>query len=245
MGIGDEIMAVGQAKLLHTRTGAQVVIVDRIGRPRWHPIWDYNPRLLRTKTGRMQILMNGPGVRPYVMQKTADRWTWRRFDLQPGEIYFTEPEVKWGAQRGGRIVVEPNVKGTNEGNKDWGWERWVEFARRTPNLVQVGPSGTRLLPGVDFVETPEFRMAAAVLGKSLAYVGTEGALHHAAAAMGVPAVVIFGGFISPDITGYASHRNLFTGGVACGSRLACQHCRDSMAAISVDDVIQNLSEILR
>ena len=36
----------------------------------------------------------------------------------------------------------------------------------------------------------------------------EGGLHHAAAALGMPAVVLFGGMISPRNTGYDVHVNL-------------------------------------
>jgi hypothetical protein len=62
-------------------------------------------------------------------------------------------------------------------------------------------------------------------------------LHHAAAALGVPAVVIFGGFISPAVTGYAAHANIFTGDdLGCGNINPCPHCRAAMERISVDQV---------
>jgi FkbM family methyltransferase len=53
-------------------------------------------------------------------------------------------------------------------------------------------------------------MAAGVLSGASLLISPEGGLHHAAAALGVRAVVIFGGFISPATTGYALHTNLFT-----------------------------------
>lgn len=237
-------MATAMAKLIQHRNPLPVVITDLRGRPRWHPIWENNPRIQRELRGRYQTLVNGPNARPYVAAKNEKRWTWKPFNIQPGEIYLTEAEKTFGARYAGRILVEPNTKGTNEGNKDWGWDRWQEFAKRVPNLLQVGPAGTRRLDGVEFVETPDFRLAAAVLAVSQAYCGTEGAMHHAAAALGVRAVVIFGGFISPAVTGYSMHRNLFTGGTACGSRVQCLHCRQAMAKISVDMVERNLKEIL-
>lgn len=237
-------MASGHAKRMHERNGVPVLILDVKGRPRWHPIWENNPRIARTASGRFQLLRNGPGARDYIAAKSPTRWTWKASRLTPGEIYLSEAERSFAREHAGHVIVEPNVKGTNEGNKDWGFERWQEFARRTPNLLQLGPPGARRLDGVPFIETADFRLAAAVLAVSKAYVGAEGAMHHAAAAMSVPAVVLFGGFISPDVTGYAAHRNLFTGGRACGSRVACEHCRRAMDLITVEMVASNLKEIL-
>jgi ADP-heptose:LPS heptosyltransferase len=64
------------------------------------------------------------------------------------------------------------------------------------------------------------------------YIGPEGGLHHGAAAVGIPAVVLFGGFIPPQVTGYKTHVNL-TGGADffCGSLQACKHCAEAMERI--------------
>ena len=70
-------------------------------------------------------------------------------------------------------------------------------------------------------------------------------MHHAAAALGIDAVVLFGGFISPQITGYEYHANL-TGGVkACGNLYTCAHCRKAMDSISIDDVLTPIMERLQ
>jgi ADP-heptose:LPS heptosyltransferase len=80
------------------------------------------------------------------------------------------------------------------------------------------------------------RQASAVLAGAALLISPEGGLHHAAAALGLRAVVIFGGFISPATTGYDLHRNFFTGGQACGMRLACAHCAEAMARITPEEV---------
>jgi hypothetical protein len=71
-------------------------------------------------------------------------------------------------------------------------------------------------------------------------------MHHGAAAMNIPAVVLFGGFVPPAVTGYDSHTNL-TGGAefACGSFRYCEHCIAAMKAISVDEVVTAALEHLR
>jgi hypothetical protein len=64
-------------------------------------------------------------------------------------------------------------------------------------------------------------------------------MHHGAAAVGVGGVVLFGGFIPPQTTGYAIHANLTGGAEACGSLAACAHCRDAMDRIEVEEVVEH------
>ena len=47
------------------------------------------------------------------------------------------------------------------------------------------------------------------MSKTHLFVGTHGGLSHAAAALNLKAVVIFGGFIDPKILGYKMHKNMF------------------------------------
>jgi ADP-heptose:LPS heptosyltransferase len=99
--------------------------------------------------------------------------------------------------------------------------------------------GRDKLNGVKLVTTPTFRDALAVMSLADVALVPEGGMHHGAAAVGIPAVVLFGGFIPPDVVGYDTHVNL-TGGATgfCGSLDKCHHCRDALAAISVEEVYQ-------
>lgn len=247
MGIGDEIMASGQARKLFDRTKTPVLIVDASRRPRWSPVWEGLPYIARRPAGRYQPMINGPGARPYIAAKGERQWLWRKFDLRPGEIALTEAERDMASHHAGFIVVEPNIKGTNGGNKAWIWGRWQALADALPGqVIQFAANAdTQVLRGVRVLRTPSFRDACAVLAQSRALVTTEGGLHHAAAALGVPAVVLFSHFIAPSITGYHTHRNIYHAGAPCGSRTECQACRASMEAITVEEVIRNLQEIVR
>jgi hypothetical protein len=246
MGWGDELIASGQAKAMQRFDPRPVLIIDKWGRPRWSDVWNGNPRIARNREGSFQSLLNGPNVRPYISKKTPTHWVWRQFQCEPGELYLTAAEREFAEPYRGAILIEPNVKPKPEAvNKAWHWSRWQDVAYSgIGKMIQVGPAKTRTLADVLLVETPTFRHACAVLSVCRAYVGTEGGLHHAAAAFGVPAVVLFGGFISPDVTGYATHHNLYRGGKACGSRLRCLHCAEAMNAISVEEVAENLQAIL-
>ena len=66
------------------------------------------------------------------------------------------------------------------------------------------------------------------------FIGTEGGMHHAAAALNKKAVIIFGGHISPNITGYSFHKNLYIDDESspCGNKLKCKHCEECLNKIT-------------
>ncbi len=246
VGLGDWIMATSQVKTMHERNGGIPIVVMGVQQRRfmWSEVFDHNPRIIRRPEGRHQILVNGPNARPYISAKYQTRWVWKKWDISPGEIYLTPSERMFAQRYKGCVLIEPHTK-IADGNKAWQWERWQTVIGEMPNVrfVQTGPFNTRPLEGVEFAAT-SFRQAAAILSVARAFVGTEGALHHAAAALGVPAVVLWSEFISPEITGYASQRNIRHAGDPCGARIHCVGCKISMGLITVEEVIGNLSEVL-
>ena len=77
------------------------------------------------------------------------------------------------------------------------------------------------------VKTPTFRDALAILRNAALFVGTDGALHHAAAALSIPAIVIWTGFSSPEHLGYDDQINLHDGSAPCGYYGGiCSHCAE-------------------
>ncbi len=162
----------------------------------------------------------------------------------PGEMFFSEKELNFAAAQGsGFVVIEPNVPWHKSiaKNKDWGLHRYQAVAddlRRSGYRVIEFAFGQFRLTGVDILLAADFRSALAVLARAALYIGPEGGLHHGAAAVGIPAVVLFGGWIPPQVTGYDSHTNLTAGDNACGRLTTCRHCKDAMAAIAVDRVLR-------
>jgi ADP-heptose:LPS heptosyltransferase len=252
--MGDELMAAGQARLLHQLNPQPVVIVDARGMARRHELWHGVPYIIQRPRGAPHHrLVNAPGVRPYIAAKTPERWKWKPFKPTPAEVIFTPDELAFAEPYRDMVMIEPNGKAIGHTNKQWVPERWGELLDvMVPSMrlddspfVQCGPPGTHFLDEVvRHVTTPTFRHALAVLSVCRAFVGTEGGLMHGAAAVGTPAVILWSEFISPEITGYAQHRNIRHAGKPCGMRRDCPTCRASMAAISVDEVVCNLREIL-
>jgi ADP-heptose:LPS heptosyltransferase len=78
------------------------------------------------------------------------------------------------------------------------------------------------------------------------FTGPEGGMHHAAAATDLKAVVIFGGHISPDLTGYNFHKNLYVNDTQspCGNKMPCDHCKKCLEKITPEMVIKEIKKII-
>ena len=246
MGWGDEIIAAGQArKNAQGNRSMRTMIRDRFGNIREHEAWRGNPRIVKPSdrmVGQIVKIVNGPGARPYISQKTSMRWVWKDWECPVGEIYLSEEEKKFAEAFSPQVIIEPWLKGKASPNKQWGLEKWnalVGLLRKHGLRVwQLGPEDTFVLPKVERIVTPSMRLACAVLARAKFAVLPEGGLHHAAAALGVPSAVIFGGYISPKQTGYSCQTNLFTAQEPCGMRIACKHCRTAMEKIEPAQVAE-------
>jgi hypothetical protein len=245
MGLGDNLMATGFAKgaAKHGKRIAfgngETILWDQYS----EQIFQYNPNIARPGDEGASDLEWIPfykGNRLYNKHDLAkERWIWNYdFKAVPGEMFFTEKELKFAKGFGnGFVLIEPHVP-TYKGcapNKTWSLNRYrnvVQMLKIKGHDVRQFSHAGDALPGVGAIHAPTFRHALAVLSQAALYIGPEGGLHHGAAAVGVPAVVIFGGFIPPQVTGYRHHINL-TGGTDhfCGSLTPCKHCEEAMLAI--------------
>lgn len=256
-------MAAGQAERLYRESPGSrlpVMILDKSRQPRWCDLWQGNPAIVspayRLSGQPYQTLVNSVGCRPYIQYPfTAVRGLrftdWRARD-HVGHLYFTAGELALGEQVradvGPFVVMEPDVKPLSSPNKRWGIERFAAVVAALPDVTFVRVHGDDCLPfaPVRNIQTRSFRASCAILAASDGYVGTEGGLHHAAAALGKPAVVIFGGFISPRATGYDSpHINIADKGPGspCGTWLPCRHCQRAMDRITVTRVVNAVRQM--
>lgn len=258
MGIGDNLMASGMARGAWARG-------KRIAFGNGHKIvWDQhsemifrgNPNIARPGmvNGRhVEWIRYHKGHRVYNRHDVSnDRWVWNYdFRAVPGEVYFDDREKKEGARYGsGFVLVEPEVVSwkSSAPNKDWGrsnYQKVVDALKSGGCRVCqfVHDKSEAPLEGVEPLRTRGFRDALAVLSHASMYIGPEGGLHHGAAAVGIPAVVIFGGFIPPQVTGYPGHKNLTGGAEACGSLKPCRHCQDAMQRITVEEVVESARDV--
>ena len=235
-------MATGMARGAAAR-GVRIAFGDGrriIWGPWCEQAFRHNPNIAHAVGGGIEWIKYYKGHRTYNRVGNG-RWIWHYdFKATPGEFFFDAKEQALALERPG-ILIEPNVPWQKSVavNKDWGIARYQMLAnwlRRAGIAVFQFSYGRERLAGVEVINVASFREAAAALsGMQLAIV-PEGGLHHAAAAVGTPAIVIFGGFVPPQVTGYADHVNLTGTEQACGSWTQCMHCRSALNTITVEQV---------
>lgn len=248
MGFGDAIMASAWARRAKQENPDAKIFLGRPGKPEWSVVWENNPNISKDyKPGDKAVFVpHYTGCRPYIAGTTGANIIYAEDHRAiPGDIFLTDEEMEPFRQYAGSILIEPHIKGSFSGNKAWFWDRWVEVAKALPS-IQIGDKSKRPLPGAKRVHTGNFRQALAAVSQASLVITTDGALHHAAAALGKPAVVLWGARTHPKILGYDTHANLYTGsGESCGSMSPCPHCIDAMKRISVEMVIEAAREASR
>lgn len=236
MGLGDWIMATADAKEVNERHGVRVVFGDG-DKKHYSEVFDRNPRIAKelNKGERFAWIRNHPSCRPYIKQIHKDHFDFHEeFKVKPGELYPSNPQ-----KDNGYIIVEPNVKNAFMLGRNKAWERnnWIELVKHLDNWKQLGTGG--FLDKDHAIITPTFDDALNVLAGAKLLITTDGALHHAAAALGIHAIVLWGGVASPKNLGYDSHINIWHGDKPCGSHSKlCEHCRQAMAKITVKEVLE-------
>lgn len=273
MGYGDEILATGLARGAKAR-GKRIAFGSQnkiIFSPWSEQMFRYNENIAfpgDERSDDLEWIQHHKGSRLYnKLAPSRMRWLWNtNFNPTPGELFFSDEELEFAEQFGsGFVLIEPNVPRHKSvaNNKDWGHHKYSAVAKILSGegyrVLQFNyPTVRHRLDSAALVTAPTFRHALAVLGRAALYIGPEGGLHHGAAADKLrasdkslvagptPAVVLFGSFIPPKVTGYQMHTNL-TGGAMefCGRLSDCRHCRQAMGSISVDHVLGAARRYLR
>lgn len=237
MGLGDWIMATADAKEVNERHNVRVVFGD--GQNRFYDeVFDRNPRIAKElrQGERFAWVKNYPGRRPYIKEITKERFIFHPdFKAKAGELF---PKSN---NKNGYVIIEPNVKQNFwiGKNKDWGIENWRALVSKLDcDWRQIGTDN--FLDKHHALRTKSITDAISVLAGAKLLITTDGALHHAAAALGIPAIVLWGGMASPTNLGYDSHINLWHGDEPCGSHSKkCMHCYNAMRKITVDEVLES------
>lgn len=204
MGYGDFLLAAGQAKLIHQRTGKKVAIGNG-NEIQQHELYGYVPYLCNPKKcdEGFDWLLDWNGHRDYISMKERDEDG--KKILVFNKNYKAEPCVlDVEPIPNDYIIIEPNIKPGAPPAKQWHRYQEVVDAIDEPFLQFNLPT----LSGVDAQKTTILEAAQWMAGCRF-YVGTEGFLHHLAAAFGKPAVVLFGGYAPPSVLGYDFHTNIY------------------------------------
>ena len=223
-------------------TGKKVKLGDGV-RMSWDgQVFANNPRMASNSDTDVVWVKNYQGHRPYLKGTKNGRLLFNDdYKPRPGEIYFNQAEKK-NIEKIDKdyIVVEPNVKKLYIHTVNKAWHGWEQLLKHDLPWLQLGDVSVERY--TNWTETATFRDALQVLSKAKLFVGTDGGLHHAAAALGIPSVVIWTGFTSPRHLGYDTHRNIHDGSEPCGTYdSVCQHCLLKSKAISVEQVLDAIN----
>jgi ADP-heptose:LPS heptosyltransferase len=250
MGIGDDLIGTGLAKDAFAKFGKRVAFGNGqniIWGPWSRLIFKNNPNVAPPGSERSENLLwmaYYKGCRVY-NKSNGDRWIWNRnFAVKAGEIYFDDNDQTFDQLDFDFVLIEPNVpKKLGTINKAWNFNNYQALVDRLPatRFVQCDYGG-RLLKNVTTIKTTNFREACSVLRKARLAILPEGGMHHAAAALEVRAIVLFGSWADPAVLGYPQHINI-TGGAKefCGSFKECDHCIETLQSISVDSVLRHVA----
>ncbi len=201
--------------------------------------------------------------------------SWRTdFKPIPGKLYFSKTEISdaksilkransfWSKNNEikykGIIFFESySTKQNHEfytykmKNKNWGEDNWIKLIDRLKDkylIIQSVHEKAKKIDGVFYSENEfDFRTACAVINNCDMYLGNEGGFGHAAAALNKKALIYFGGWISPQSTGYAFHENIYYDDFnsPCGAiGYPCDHCEKARQSITVEYLEKKIKLIL-
>ena len=242
MGFGDSIITTSVVKKAKAKFPDRSVCVGDGNTVHWCEVFDGNPHISRDITPDCVWVRHYPGNRPYIRQILPGRYLYdERFHVEPGEIYLTPEDLAFKDRD--FVYIEPNVKGELGPNKDWGFDNWQKVVNALPGIRFIQGSGRRLAH-VEQRSTASFRHACGLLSHAGAFVGGDGGLHHAAAALGKPAVVVWTGFSPSSVLGYDTHINLQAKTKICGRFAKCSHCEDAARAITVERVVESILRLV-
>lgn len=240
MGWGDDLITTSVVKRAYAKVGQRLCVGDG-SQAFWSAVFENNPKIAQKPYEGCQWVRTYKGYRPYIKSNEPEHIVYEKdFKAEPGEIFFSQHELDLFPSFDNFILIEPNTKRLPlSRNKDWGPVRWQAVVKALPQFrwVQM-KTGKHKLDGVELVGTTSIRQGFAMLRRAAVFLGTDGALHHAAAALGMSAVVVWGGLASPKNLGYDSHVNLHGGSNPCGWKAPCLHCQGELDKITVPMVIE-------
>lgn len=214
-------------------------LLARLRRPAFHPYYalDYDPVMDRHPAPPYPIIarmcevcgVSGPvSIRPY--------------------LTLTADEQKGGLRVPRQVAIVSSGMSAQPPflNKQWFPERYqavVDALKDQYDFVQLGSPADPLLDGaLDLRGRTTRRESAAILSRSLAFVGQVGFLMHVARAVECPSVIIYGGREHPMQSGYVCNENLYSPVpcAPCWQQNRCDFGRMCLDNIAADHVIEAL-----
>ncbi len=153
------------------------------------------------------------------------------------------------------VVVHPFSGFFAARTKQWHFANWKRFLEIIPPEIETIRFGNQDEPATPTeryrhrdILGADLRIVAALLESADAFVGQDSGLAHLATALGVPAIVIFTGYVPPDVFGYPQNINLVPDlpYIPCWHEDGCPPCRGEICtrAVQPEVVLSSLLGLL-
>ena len=184
--------------------------------------------------------IDDPDLRTYYYDTVEERWRSRQM---------------WPPRGRPLVVVHPFSGFFAARSKQWDFGHWQRFLDLLPPEIETVRYGGGEEPATP-TDRPhhrdmigiDLRLFAAVLQNADVFVGQESGLAHLATALGVPSIVIFTGYVPPDVFGYPQNINLVPDlpYAPCWEKDGCEPCGAEICtrAIEPEFVVENLLGLL-
>lgn len=168
------------------------------------------------------------------------------------DLFLSQEEIEFGKEFKSNycpfICINPTSKCSK--NQEWPEHKWVQLVEKAKtkgfNIVQVGLKEENLIKDcIDLREKFTLRESLSVLNSSIGFIGVDSFWSHAASALNVPAIVLFGDS-TPEIWGHENNINIYKkyDCSPCFELLYGQTCpynKKCMNDIEVNEVLSNFN----
>jgi ADP-heptose:LPS heptosyltransferase len=202
-----------------------------------------------------------PPRRQHILQTICYHLGLNGAEVQPITYYFpTEEERRYAetlCPKNGRplVVIHPFSGFFAPRTKQWSFSNWKRLLEIIPEDIETlrfvnpdEPATPSERPFHRDIQTTEIRIMASLLERADAFLGHESGLAHLATALGIPAVVIFTGYVPPEVFGYRQNINLVPDlpYIPCWQGDGCEPCHGEICtkAVSPERAREALLEIL-
>jgi ADP-heptose:LPS heptosyltransferase len=226
-GLGDSVMLSALLPFLRAGNPNRRIVIESP----WKDLFRHNPHVDWATDRHLKTTKRH--IRPsYRVRKRGDRPLLEQLMRCIGaggpavpRVYLTQDEIDAARRRyaGCYIAVCPASKKDFSANrKEWGLERFQELRDRLSeyDFVQIGVPDDPLLDNVTDARGLPVRQSAAVIQNAWFFLGLEGGLMHLAKAVGTRSVIIYGGYVRPEVSAYSENLNIH-------SDVECSPCYDS------------------
>ncbi len=257
-GIGDELMltAIARAARLQGKPFHVLTNLPELWRDNRDPLsvqsdvarWFYARTRGWIKTPITHLAYETTRHGRHIAQQMADHV---QVTLPPG-WQPQVPAIKRGARVPGRVVLQNSCRGARYActTKEWSYQKWQELAGGLAGreLIQIGTPSDPVIQGArDLRGRTSLYEAGELIATSAVFVGLESGLMHLAAAVGTPAVIVYGGRTLPTQTGYPFHHHVTRTPecAGCGLSDGCPYALKCLADISVAEVLERVQRVLQ